>query len=1070
MSIESRVKQLTSSRTGSTVVLEPTFAILEDVPPGVVNFNMVHEREPPRLFSPSKAQQSLDDMDAPRIPVHLQPRQPPPQPAQSRPSAPQTSTAAQSGAEFGKASPLRNPLKTNTYASNASNPMFNVPKHGRPEHHKPIQRPSFPPKTQTASSAAPRAPAINSTMPPAQHSFRAPTSYTAPPPPKELPPLPDVFEIPRPQQATFADIPAAPKPLFSSRGFQPVNTWKAPSQISQNFVDLTARKVEHDEDDGFNPDRATSGGTFGDYDPYNYVDSAQASDNIKALLEGAFEEDDDEKPKTRLRRRKQTAKVEEKSAVDELAEQAKGVTLQEKLEISKVQEEEEEDDGTVEGLNVKLLPHQIDGVAWMMDKEVGQRKKNGVLPKGGILADDMGLGKTIQALSLILSNTRPERDSKEATKLKIPVAAEHGTLVVAPLALIKQWEAEIKDKVESSHTLKVKVHHGPSRTRRSEDLKKYDIVITTYEILVSEHGDSSSKDDGLKVGVMGLHWYRIILDEAHKIKNRNAKMTKGAYALKSVYRWCLTGTPMQNNLDELQSLIRFLNIKPYNDLKAWKDQIGGPMKNGRGGLAMKRLQYFLKAFMKRRTKEVLKKEGGLNFGKKNAGSEEKPDKGFKIVERKVTSVVVEFDEQEQSFYDRLSARTEKSLRNMVDGSNYMGALVLLLRLRQTCNHPELIRGNLKKEKDAIDSVPAKKSGDVDDLADMFGGMSVETRTCDVCRTQLSGAAVASGAVRCIDCEEDLDKVSSKKTKGKDSTSKKNKHRSRRRVVDSDDEGDEGDGQDQATDSENKDADDEEGSFSESEIKYFSSSGEDSDHSEEDLDQLSSGDDGGDGSDMISSTKIRKLLEILNDETPEHKVIVFSEFTSMLDIVEPFLRIAGHKFVRYDGSMKNDDREASLNALRKNKNVRVLLCSLKCGSLGLNLTAASRVVILEPFWNPFVEEQAIDRVHRLNQTQDVVVYKLTVRNTVEERILALQDKKRELARTAIEGGKGVAKLSMQDILNLFRREADFDPSHEHGALPGFNRGRILDDSNQQTNTTRAISGFGGYGSDAFARRW
>ena len=105
------------------------------------------------------------------------------------------------------------------------------------------------------------------------------------------------------------------------------------------------------------------------------------------------------------------------------------------------------------------------------------------------------------------------------------------------------------------------------------------------------------------------------------------------------------------------------------------------------------------------------------------------------------------------------------------------------------------------------------------------------------------------------------------------------------------------------------------------------------------------------SSLVPSTKIRQLLAILEKETGEHKVIVFSQFTSMLDLIEPFLKRAGYNFTRYDGSMRNDLREASLQKLREDKRTRVLLCSLKCGSLGLNLTAASRVVIMEPFWNP-----------------------------------------------------------------------------------------------------------------------
>jgi len=93
------------------------------------------------------------------------------------------------------------------------------------------------------------------------------------------------------------------------------------------------------------------------------------------------------------------------------------------------------------------------------------------------------------------------------------------------------------------------------------------------------------------------------------------------------------------------------------------------------------------------------------------------------------------------------------------------------------------------------------------------------------------------------------------------------------------------------------------------------------------------------------------MKILGKEAAQHKFIVFSQFTSMLDLVEPFLRQKGYKYTRYDGGMNNDLREASLDRLRNDENCRVLLCSLKCGSLGLNLTAATRVVILEPFWNP-----------------------------------------------------------------------------------------------------------------------
>jgi SNF2 family DNA or RNA helicase len=106
-----------------------------------------------------------------------------------------------------------------------------------------------------------------------------------------------------------------------------------------------------------------------------------------------------------------------------------------------------------------------------------------------------------------------------------------------------------------------------------------------------------------------------------------------------------------------------------------------------------------------------------------------------------------------------------------------------------------------------------------------------------------------------------------------------------------------------------------------------------------------------GTRVLASAKISELLRLLRAEASQHKFIVFSQFTTMLDLIEPFLRREGFKFSRYDGSMRNEDREESLRQLRKEESCRVLLCSLKCGSLGLNLTAATRVVIVEPFWNP-----------------------------------------------------------------------------------------------------------------------
>ena len=930
----------------------------------------------------------------------------------------------------------------------------------------------------------------------------------------------------------------APKSLFG--GFKPVNNnyqpniqpagqYKNPTDVDrgykpipqpvgqyQNPIDLTTNR--------YNYDRLAQAN-----DPYSFVDPKKAAEDLKALLEGAIEDEDDV-PKTRSRKKKPDGASALSGMMKSLA-----VTADASLE----EEDEDEDDGTVEGIRIKLLPHQVEGLAWMTGRELGTTKK-GVVPKGGILADDMGLGKTLQSVSLIISNSRPSGSDLVDGKRKFPADMGKGTLVVAPLALIRQWEAEIKDKVTAVHALRVIVHHGPQRTKNYNDLKKYDVVITTYQILVSEHGNSSDKADGVQVGCFGIHWYRVILDEAHTIKNRNAKATQACYALRSEYRWCLTGTPMQNNLDELQSLIKFLRIKPYDDLKQWKDQIDRPMKNGRGDVAMKRLQHYLKIFMKRRTKEILKKEGALNPGGKALAAGEVSKTGFKVTERRIEKVLAEFSPQERLFYEKLETRTDKSLKNMMDGSNinYASALVLLLRLRQACNHPKLCSNQLGKDGEAlgaevatIPSTPNKNAvaDEMDDLADMFGQTTVGTKKCDICQLPLHKDLARAGAARCEECEEDL-MLSTKKPKTKKESArdrnaalrgarkqphfveldsspiarsetppqkpKVRKPRNRNVIPDSDDDegswvvsGDEkdplrlgkaggttdedADGTGEDINSSDEDSRNSQDGYEEDDnsilanttresvrttrsvvtvdgsptvrrakgVTTISSDSEQSDN--ESIVEVEESDSDSElpanptarreksdqhkMSEVITSTKITHLLRILGKEADEHKFIVFSQFTSMLDLIEPFLQRDGYKYTRYDGSMRNDLREAALKMLREEKSCRILLCSLKCGSLGLNLTAATRVVILEPFWNPFVEEQAIDRVHRLTQKTDVIVYKITIKDSVEERILELQEKKRELANQAIEGGKGGAgKLGMQEIMQLFRRDAESLP--------------------------------------------
>ena len=166
-----------------------------------------------------------------------------------------------------------------------------------------------------------------------------------------------------------------------------------------------------------------------------------------------------------------------------------------------------------------------------------------------------------------------------------------------------------------------------------------------------------------------------------------------------------------------------------------------------------------------------------------------------------------------------------------------------------------------------------------------------------------------------------------------------------------------------------------------------------------------------------SSKVDALVEALQVAHEEgHRALVFSQWTSLLDNVEPALRREGIRFSRLDGSTPN--RGEIVSQFQAGDGPPVMLLSLKAGGTGLNLTAADHVFLLDPWWNPAVEAQATDRVHRIGQERPVFVYRLVSGGTVEERILGLQEKKRALFEAALGEGAGATALTREDLLALF----------------------------------------------------
>ncbi|TFK32090.1 SNF2 family N-terminal domain-containing protein [Crucibulum laeve] len=630
------------------------------------------------------------------------------------------------------------------------------------------------------------------------------------------------------------------------------------------------------------------------------------------------------------------------------------------------------EDSVVEGFreDIRLLPHQIIGRAWMKDREDVTKKRS-----GGILADDMGLGKTIQTLTRIVEGRAKKSDKEDGWTAT--------TLVICPLALVAQWASEIEKMATG---LKVLKHHGTSRTSDPHELTRHHVVVTTYDVVKSEYDayspsakneskakgksktlDESDDDDDAehfgrtlaakgakktgkakapKNALFNVKWWRIVLDEAHNIKNVKTKGAIACCELQGKFRWCLTGTPMQNNVTELYSLIKFLRIKPLSTWETFNEQIAKPVNSGRNaGRAMSRLQVVLKTIMLRRTKDQT-----LN-GKKL----------IELPQRIVNVVSCPFDEDEKSFYDALEGKMEsvieKLMANSKGNSSYISVLLLLLRLRQACNHPILVAKDYKKDMEAVEPKSAPKGaddrdGDADDLVAAFGQLGV-TRKCQMCTIELNRDNTGEGEwnTHCATCVPLAVQA--------------------RRAEE----------------------------------------------------------------ERPSSAKIRMILKLLKDVDErsggEEKTIIFSQFTSMLDLIEPFLQEAGIKYVRYDGSLSTDMRERALAKIKSSTTTRVILISFKAGSTGLNLTACNNVILVDLWWNPALEDQAFDRSHRFGQERDVNIFKLKIDNTVEDRILSLQDKKRALAAAALSGDKikGM-RLGMDDLLALFRPGGKDDDEEDY----------------------------------------
>ncbi|KAF8106466.1 hypothetical protein N665_0139s0056 [Sinapis alba] len=645
-----------------------------------------------------------------------------------------------------------------------------------------------------------------------------------------------------------------------------------------------------------------------------------------------------------------------------------------------------------------LLRYQKEFLAWATKQEQS-------VAAGGILADEMGMGKTLQAISLVLAR----RESVRALFRE----AVGFTLVVCPVVAVSQWLSEI-ERFTSPGSTKVLVYHGSKKEKNAEEFKKYDFVLTTYSTVENgyrrrilppekqcEYCNKSFSPAKLiihnkdycgpravktteqtleedQIGHSILHsmkWNRIILDEAHTIKDGGSNTAKAVFALKAIYRWALSGTPLQNNVGELYSLIRFLQIHPYSyyfcyecDCKVldypycqcshyprhhfcWWNKNVKTRKQGMRKRAMILVKHkYLKGILIRRTK--LGRAADLAL----------PPRVITV--RRDALDIKEFD-----YYESLYKESQAQYNTYVEAgtlmNNCVNIIVLLLRLRQAVDHPYLVVYSPSSGANANLNDERKKEHECGLCHEPAEDNVVTSCGHEFCKGCLIDFSASLGSVSCPTCSKLLT-------------------------------------MDWATNAET-----EKQAESKTTLKGFRASSI--------LNRINL-----DG--FQTSTKIEALREeirLMVERDGSAKAIVFSQFISFLDLINYTLGKCGVSCVQLVGTMSKAARDIAINKFREDPDCKVFLMSLQAGGVALNLTVASHVFMMDPCWNPAVERQAQDRIHRIGQYKPIRIVKFIIENTVEEKILKLQKKKELLFETTVDGSQGGrGKLTAEDIRFLF----------------------------------------------------
>ncbi|KAL7958743.1 SNF2 family N-terminal domain-containing protein [Trichoderma compactum] len=561
---------------------------------------------------------------------------------------------------------------------------------------------------------------------------------------------------------------------------------------------------------------------------------------------------------------------------------------------------------------------------------------------GGIIADPMGLGKTLSMISLVASDLLVDRNDPSSITGANAEESSGRTLIVVPPPLLDSWEEQLKQHV-FPNSIPWRRHHGKSRLTNDSDLEESLVVLTTYHTISSEWKGSSDQQPSF---LFNTRWRRIILDEAHFIRNSDSRMARAICSINSVSRWAVTGTPIQNRLGDLTALLKFLQVYPYSEEHKFNADISHLWKIGKIDEAVKRLKRLAGCILLRRPKTVIQLPPRHDF-----------------------QHFVELAQAERDLYQAFKMHTLSHLEQALSANgkfkkthSYANMLQRIEAMRMVCN-----LGLYYKMRYDLETYNEQTSQNWTAVAQqMFnirrGISSIQCRLCYCPADSTESTFFEAGPPAMSTFSQCLEFVCSSciSTRSHPVVFKSCSHE----II---------------------------CPFANISTDIF----ETDDVPNLTMSQLSDG----------LPTKISMLISDLQNQPHDVKCVVFSSWRTTLEIIEVVLKHACIPCLRFDGKVAQKDRHAVIERFRKDPTIRVLLVTLSCGAVGLTLTEASRAYLMEPHWNPTLEDQALARIHRIGQTKEVNTIRFIVRDSFEERVVELQKSKTDLAEVIHRQNEG-----------------------------------------------------------------